>query len=101
VIAGFDAAWAFFDGVFKIVIPDNMAAVVDKAHPTDPRLNRAFAEYAQDRGFAVDPARIRSPTDKGWSSHCTSYDLSDRVVAGGRVLGGRPTGLNGAVAGIR
>jgi hypothetical protein len=64
VIAGFEAAWAFFDGVFKIVIPDNMAAVVDKAHPTDPRLNRAFAEYAQDRGFAVDPARIRRPTDK-------------------------------------
>jgi len=23
----------------------------------EPRLNRAFAEYAQDRGFAVDPAR--------------------------------------------
>jgi Mu transposase, C-terminal domain len=64
VIAGFDAAWAFFGGVFKVVIPDNMAPVVDRAHPLDPRLNRAFAEYAQDRGFAVDPARIRSPQDK-------------------------------------
>jgi len=64
VIAGFDAAWAFFGGVFKAVVPDNMAAIVDRAHPTEPRLNRAFAEYAQDRGFAVDPARIRRPTDK-------------------------------------
>jgi hypothetical protein len=37
---------------------------VDRAHPLEARLNRAFAEYAQDRGFAVDPARIRSPQDK-------------------------------------
>jgi hypothetical protein len=38
--------------------------------------------------------------EKGWSSHCTSYDLSGRVSAGWRVLGGRPMGLNGAMAGI-
>jgi hypothetical protein len=64
VIAGFEAAWAFFGGVFKVVIPDNMAAIVDRAHPTDPRFSRAFAEYAQDRGFLIDPARVRRPTDK-------------------------------------
>ena len=28
------------------------------------KLNDAFREYAQARGFAVDPARIRSPQDK-------------------------------------
>jgi transposase len=39
--------------------------------------------------------------EKGWSSHCTSYDVCDTVSAGGRVLGGRPIGLNGAAAGIR
>ena len=43
---------AFFGGIFRVVIIDNMAPVVDRAHRTDPRLNRAFAEYAQDRGFA-------------------------------------------------
>ena len=64
VIAGFEAAWAFFGGVFKVVIPDNMSAVVDRAHPTEPRFNQAFAEYAQDRGFLIDPARVRSPQDK-------------------------------------
>ena len=64
VIAGCEAAWAFFGGVFKIIIPDNMAPIVDKAHPTDPRLNRAFAEYAQARGFVIDPARVRRPADK-------------------------------------
>ena len=64
VIAGFDAAWEFFGGVFSVVIIDNMAEFVDRAHPLEARLNRAFAEYAQDRGFAVDPARVRSPQDK-------------------------------------
>jgi transposase len=64
VIAGFEAAWAFFGGVFKVVIPDNMAAIVDRAHPTDPRLSQAFAEYAQARGFVIDPARVRRPTGK-------------------------------------
>ena len=64
VIAGFEAAWAFFGGVFRVVIPDNMGTVVDKADAIDPRLNQAFVEYAQDRGFLIDPARVRKPTDK-------------------------------------
>jgi transposase len=64
VIAGFEAAWAFFGGVFKVVIPDNMATVVERADPTQPRLNETFVEYAQARGFLVDPARVRKPTDK-------------------------------------
>jgi transposase len=64
VIEGFDAAWAFFEGVFAVVIPDNMKAIVDQADATDPRFNAAFLEYAQARGFVVDPARVRSPRDK-------------------------------------
>jgi hypothetical protein len=64
VIAGFEAAWVFYDGVFKTVIPDNMKTIVDRANPTEPRLNQAFVEYAQARGFVVDPARVRSPQDK-------------------------------------
>jgi hypothetical protein len=64
VIAGCEAAWAFFDGVFATVIPDNMKAIVDKADSTEPRLSQAFVEYAQSRGFMIDPARVRSPQDK-------------------------------------
>jgi hypothetical protein len=33
-----------------VVIPDNVAGVVDKANPTEPRINWAFSEYAQTRG---------------------------------------------------
>ena len=64
VIAGLEAAWSFFGGVFATVIPDNMSTVVDHAHATDPRLNEAFVEYAQARGFLIDPARVRRPQDK-------------------------------------
>jgi hypothetical protein len=64
VIAGCEAAWAFFEGVFKVLIPDNMSSVVEKADPLNPRFNKAFVEYAQSRGFVIDPARVRTPTDK-------------------------------------
>lgn len=64
VIAGCEAAWAFFGGVFAVSIPDNMSSVIDKANPTDPRFNQAFVEYAQARGFVIDPARVRTLTDK-------------------------------------
>ncbi len=64
VIDGFEAAWQFYGGVFRVVIPDNMATVVTKADALDPVLNQAFVEYAQARGFVVDPARVRSPQDK-------------------------------------
>ena len=64
VIEGFEAAWVFFGGVFRTVIPDNLSAVVDKANPLGPRLNQAFVEYAQARGFAIDAARVRHPQDK-------------------------------------
>jgi hypothetical protein len=64
VIAGFEAAWGFFGGVFKTVIPDNMKTIVEHADALEPRLNQAFVEYAQCRGFVIDPARVRSPQDK-------------------------------------
>jgi hypothetical protein len=42
VIEGFESAWAFFGGVFRIVIPDNMSSVrrrCDRA-PAEPGLRR-------------------------------------------------------------
>jgi hypothetical protein len=48
---GCEAAWRLFGGVFRTVIPDKMGAVVDHADPLEPRLNQAFVEYAQSRGF--------------------------------------------------
>jgi transposase len=59
-----EAAWAYFGGVFAVVIPDNTKVIVNKADPLRPLINEAFLEYAQSRGFTVDPARAGHPKDK-------------------------------------
>lgn len=59
-----EAAWEFFGGVFKVLIPDNTKAIIAKADPLAPKLVDAFLEYAQARGFHVDTTRVRSPKDK-------------------------------------
>jgi transposase len=64
VCEGLDAAWAFFDGMAARVLIDNASAMITKAHATAPRVNDAFADYAQARGIFVDPARVRHPKDK-------------------------------------
>jgi len=64
VIRGCEAAWSYFGGVFPVVIPDQMSAIVDTADNIAPKINATFMEYAQARGFVIDTARIRTPTDK-------------------------------------
>ncbi len=64
VIAGCEAAWEFFGGVFKVVIPDNLSPVVSDADPTNPTFTVGWLEYTQARGLFTDPARVRSPKDK-------------------------------------
>lgn len=60
-----EAAWAFFGGVFAVIIPDNTKAIIVGADPLTPRITPAFLEYAQARHFHIDPARVRAPQDKG------------------------------------
>jgi transposase len=81
LIEGLEAAWRFFGGVAKRVVPDNMSSAVVHAHPTEPVLNRAFLEYAQWRGFFVDPARVRHPQDKPRVENQVPY-VRERWFAG-------------------
>ncbi|MDP3064493.1 MAG: hypothetical protein Q8O40_14985, partial [Chloroflexota bacterium] len=78
VIEGLEAAWALFQGIPRILVPDNMPAAVAGPDPLYPRLTRGFLEYSQHRGFFVDPARVRHPRDKGHVSYCTSPLRFDR-----------------------
>jgi hypothetical protein len=64
IIAGCEHAWEFFCGVFNVLIPDNIKAIVRKPDPIDPKFTEGFIEYSQSRGFAIDPARIRRAQDK-------------------------------------
>lgn len=64
VIAGCEAAWSFFGGIFQVLVPDNMSPVIADADPVNPRFTVGWLDYAQARGFGTDPARVRSPKDK-------------------------------------
>lgn len=70
---GLDAAWRFFDGVPKRVVPDNMTAAVVRPDAKDPGIQQGFLEYAQARGFFVDPARVRRPQDKARVENQVAY----------------------------
>ena len=73
IIAGCEAAWTFFQGVFKILIPDNMKAIVTDPDPVNPRLSQGWLDYAQHVGFGTDPARVRSPRDKPKVERAVQY----------------------------
>jgi len=79
-----EAAWRFYGGVFRVVIPDNTAALITTADPLQPRVVVAFLEYAQARGFVIDPARVRRPTDKARVERSVPY-VRDDCFAGERL----------------
>jgi hypothetical protein len=64
VIEGFEAAWDYFGGITGIVIIDNLKPAIDKACHYSPKINRQFLQYAQSRGFTVDPANSGHPKGK-------------------------------------
>ena len=64
VIAGCEAAWGWFGGVFRLLIPDNLSPVITDAEPVNPTFTLGWLDYAQSRGFYTDPARVRHPRDK-------------------------------------
>jgi hypothetical protein len=64
VIAGCEQAWGFFGGVFRVLIPDNMSAVVADADALNPRLTTGWLDYSQHCGFVTDTARVRHAKDK-------------------------------------
>jgi transposase len=81
-----EEAWAFYGGVFRVVIPDNTKAIVAQADPLEPKLVVTFLEYAQARGFVVDPTRKQSPKDKARVER-TVRDVRDDCFAGEHLRG--------------
>lgn len=58
-------AFEFFGGVVKIVVPDNLKTGVKKPNYYEPDINPAYQALAEHYQFAVLPARVRKPKDKG------------------------------------
>lgn len=56
--------WAYFGGVSKVVVPDNLKAGVTKSHRYDPDINPNYQHLGEHYGFAIVPARAYKPKDK-------------------------------------
>jgi transposase len=83
-------AFAFFGGVSRRLVSDNLKTGVIKPDLYDPKLNRAYAELAAHYGCLIDPARASKPKDKALASHCTSSVVSDtNRLAGPPFSGGQ------------
>lgn len=62
------AAFEYFGGVPKVIVPDNLkAAVVRAAFGVDDQaaIQRTYRELARHYGFQIDPTPPRSPEKKG------------------------------------
>lgn len=57
-------AFEYFDGVTRLLIPDNLRTGVSRSDRYEPALNPAYARLAEHYGTAVIPARIKTPRDK-------------------------------------
>jgi Mu transposase, C-terminal domain len=80
-----EAAWEFYGGVFGVVVSDCTRAIVHTADPRKPRIVDGFLEYAQARGFHVDPTRPRHPKDKARTER-TVRDVRDDCFGGEKLL---------------
>ncbi|MGO9334279.1 MAG: IS21 family transposase, partial [Acidimicrobiales bacterium] len=63
-VAAHVAAFEYFGGAVARLVPDNLSTGVTKADLYDPKINRAYAEFAAHYGCLIDPARAAKPKDK-------------------------------------
>ena len=63
-IGSHQRALAFFGGVPKAIVPDNLKSGVTSACRYEPGLNRSYQDFAEHYGVAVIPARPKRPKDK-------------------------------------
>ena len=87
-IAAHVRAFAYFGGVARQTVSDNLKAGITKACFHEPTVNRTYADLARHYGTAIVPARPYKPRDK--------YGLALEICTGPRE--GREDHLRSTVA---
>ena len=91
LIDGCEAAWRFFGGVFKVLVPDNMSAIVAQADAVNPQFTVGWS------GVRPGP-RVRHRPRPGPPTHRTNLGLHiapHRVDACGVLCSGWPVRFGG------
>lgn len=57
-------AYAFYEGVTKVTVPDNPKTAVTQPCRYEPRLHRTYQDMAEHYGTVILPARPKKPRDK-------------------------------------
>lgn len=55
---------AYFGGVPKAIVPDNLKSAVTRASKYESDINRSFKEFARHYGCVINPTRSYAPQDK-------------------------------------
>ena len=71
-------ALRYFGGVPELLVPDNLASGVTRAHRNEPALNPTYRDMATHYGTAILPARVRKPRDKATVE--TAVQLVERWI---------------------
>ena len=66
-------AYAYFGGVTRLLIPDNLKTGVTKNTRYETVLNRSYQELAEHYDTAVVPARVEHPKDKSHAEGTVKY----------------------------
>ena len=77
-IAAHCQAYAYFQGVAKVTVPDNTKTAVIKACRYEPMLHRAYQEMAAHYGTVILPARPKRPRDKSKAE--TGVQIAQRHI---------------------
>ena len=63
-IAAHCHAYAFYGGVARVTVPDNLKTGVVRPCRYEPLLHRSYQEMAEHYGTVIIPARVKKPRDK-------------------------------------
>lgn len=66
-------ALAFFGGVPRGIVPDNLKSAVTKADRYEPRIQEALEDFANYYGTAIIPTRVASPKDKSLAENMVKH----------------------------
>lgn len=64
LVACMGNALAFYGGVPKAIVSDNLKSAVTRASKYEPEINRTFKDFALHYNCAINPTRSYSPQDK-------------------------------------
>ena len=66
-------AYEYFEGVPRLLIPDNLKTGITKNTRFETIINRNYAELADHYGTAIVPARVKKAQDKSHAEGTVSY----------------------------